>query len=120
MNENDAFRAEPPVITIRGEEVRLRKLPADAGLLKVGVGLVDTDDNTAIALTYMVLCSLPPAEARTLAGDKEKLTEELDLARYEVAADDALAVGEYISGVFERAEAAEVDLPETPGKQPAD
>ena len=117
-----SFQAEPPTITIRGKETKLRPytLAFETKVLPVLRGLMDGQDDGAIGsaaiLAFAVFQSLPPLESSALLRDAAATESAIQEAEWELSVEDFLSVNEYTKGVLERHKEAQVTVDDSPGK----
>ena len=114
----NAFTAEPPTITIRGEKTKLR--PFNRGTASIFEQLSNIEDENekggALVVAFAAIHSLPPADAFDVVSDEARFNREVGIANHELSVEDLNAVAEYIAGVNRRTEAAQVTVDTSPGK----
>ena len=113
-----AFTAEPPTITIRGQKTKLRPFGRGVGRILAQLSNVDDENEKggAFVVAFAAIYSLPPADAFDAVNDEARFNRELGIADMELSTDDLTAVAEYIAGVNQRTEAAQVTVDDSPGK----
>lgn len=113
-----SFQAEPPTITIRGKQTKLRPFGRGAGRILAQLSNVEDENEKAGAfvVAYAAIYSLPPDEAFAVVDDESRFNLAVGAADMELSADDLNAVAGYIAGVNQRTEAAAVSVDNTPGK----
>ena len=113
-----SFQAEPPTITIRGEKTKLRPFGRGASRILAQLSNV-TDENEkggAFVVAFAAIYSLPPAEAFAVVDDEARFNLAVGEADMELSAEDLQSVAEYIAGINQRTEAAQVTVDSSPGK----
>jgi len=122
MHTPDSFSVESPTVTIGGQSVKLR--PVNQGFTRVIdavsklVGKEDVGEmGRATVIAYAAVYSLPPSEGARLLVDPKELELAIAEADLDLSNEDVAKVDEYLSGVFERARAASVEVQKpVPGK----
>lgn len=113
-----SFQAEPPTITIRGKQTKIR--PFGRGVQRILAQLSNVEDENekagAFVVAYAAIYSLPPDEALVVVSDEASFNREVGEADMELSAEDLQAVAEYIGGINARTEAASVTVDDSPGK----
>jgi len=113
-----SFQAEPPTITIRGKQTKLRPFGRGAARILAQLSNI-TDENEksgAFVVAYAAIYSLPPDKAFSTVEDEAAFNLAVGEADMELSAEDLQAVAEYIAGINQRTEAASVTVDSSPGK----
>ena len=113
-----SFQAEPPTITIRGKETKLRPLGRGAARILAQLSNVEDENEKggAFVVAFAAIYSLPPGEAYVVVSDEALFNLAVGTADMELSAADLQAVAEYIAGINQRTEAASVTVDDSPGK----
>jgi hypothetical protein len=118
----NSFTVEPPTVTIDGAKKQLRpySLGFESKVMPVVASLMENPSARDVGImsfvAFAVFHSRNPAEASALLADKVEVERLLDLAQHELPHTDIEAIGEYIGGIFTRAEAAQVENAGPAGK----
>jgi hypothetical protein len=113
-----SFQAEPPTITIRGKQTKLRPFGRGAGRILAQLSNVEdaNEKGGAFVVAFAAIYSLPPAEAFDAVNDESRFNREVGIADMELSSEDLNAVAEYIAGINQRTEASSVTVDDSPGK----
>lgn len=113
-----SFQAEPPTITIRGKQTKLRPFGRGVGRILAQLSNVEDENEKAGAfvVAFAAIYSLPPSEAYDAVNDEARFNREVGIADMELSAEDLTATAEYIGAINQRTEAAQVTVDDTPGK----
>jgi len=113
-----SFQAEPPTITIRGKQTKLRPFGRGVGRILAQLSNVEDENEKAGAfvVAFAAIYSLPPDEAFATVNDEARFNLAVGESDMELSADDLTAVAEYIGAINQRTEAAQVTVDDSPGK----
>lgn len=113
-----SFQAEPPTITIRGKQTKLRPFGRGVGRILAQLSNVEDENEKggAFVVAFAAIYSLPPGEAYVVVSDEALFNLAVGTADMELSAEDLTAVAEYIAGINQRTEAASVTVDSSPGK----
>ena len=101
-----SFQAEPPTITIRGKQTKLR--PFGRGVGRILAQLSNVEDESEKGGAFVV--------AFAAVEDEAQFNLAVGEADMELSAEDLTAVAEYIAGINQRTEEASVTVDSSPGK----
>lgn len=109
---------DTPEITVDGEKRKLRPMTdmVQAFIANQIKDLDENERNSAFVIAYALCAGLPGVEAARMAKDGTFLEEVQGLA-IELSEEDTQAVIDYLTGYFERRNAANFNVPEGAKKQ---
>ena len=113
-----SFQTEPPTITIRGKQTKLRPFGRGVGRILSQIANVEDENEKAGAfvVAFAAIYSMSPGDAFDAVNDEARFNREVGIADMELSSDDLTAVAEYIGAVNQRTEAAQVTVDDSPGK----
>lgn len=111
MNEQNAFDAVPPEVTLDGKKTQLRPLaPLSWPRIMRARELCDEQGDTAIALGYIALHSLAPGLAARVSGSDDTYSQRLNEIALQITLGDLQSVADYLSELIKRSAESEVSV----------